>query len=67
MRNSNTLALENLHNFLLELTKLFKKISDVNYETNKSNAHMKEKTEIVFVSNIKRYYSHKQDKLSHEK
>ena len=34
-----------------------KKISDVNYEINKSNIHTKEKMAIVHVSKLRRYYS----------
>ncbi|GFU82953.1 retrotransposable element Tf2 protein type 1 [Trichonephila clavipes] len=40
------------------LYKILRKISDVNYERNKTNAHTKEKSENVRVSNLRRGFAY---------
>ncbi|XP_054721298.1 uncharacterized protein LOC129231077 [Uloborus diversus] len=46
--------------------KILQKISDVNYEINKPNAHTKEKTQTVHISKLRKYNVPSNFKLSHE-
>lgn len=46
--------------------KIIKKVSDVNYEINKTNSHSREKTEVIHVSKLRKYFSPNNFKLMHE-